>query len=267
MPDRDSAEANPVRWLLALEDDHTSGGKDVPRPIALRPPIDAQANPLEFALVFYGRAHYYIPHVISAVQAMSRIGVGADRAPFTIESIEAVDPLMHTAQPLLDMTGQQVASLPNPPGAEAYQRFAAALDPTTVTVEFLTPTRIVDRKRLCRTPVFRPWFQRLLERTRLISELYMPEPVWVPFGDLLAVARTVKLVEADAHWEERWSGSRRTDSYQPTSGYVGTAQYRAPGEALQILLPWILLGQGLQVGKTHDQGQWLVSCTIRVALK
>ncbi|NDJ54703.1 MAG: CRISPR system precrRNA processing endoribonuclease RAMP protein Cas6 [Chloroflexi bacterium] len=241
-------ERNPVSWLLSLEDAATSGGKDAPRPIAIRPLQNG------FGLSFYGRALDYIPLVLSAVDGMSQVGVGPKRTRFEIDRVDAIDPLTTQATTILNEAGEQVAPLPQPPTEAAYRRFAAMLDPTRLEVTFLTPTRIVDRGSLCHTPTFRPWFQRLLERTRLISELYMPEPIWVPFRDLLTCAKDVAIVQDDTTWVEAWSGSRRQNAYQPTSGFTGRVAYQSIHTEL---LPWVLLGQALQVGKhTIKGGGW-----------
>jgi hypothetical protein len=241
-------ERNPVSWLLALEDKATSGGKDAPRPIAIRPMESG------FGLSFYGRARDYIPLIISAVDGMGQVGVGPKRMPFAIRQVETVDPLTTQATTLLNEAGEQVAPLPDAPTEAAYRRFARLLDPTTLAITFLTPTRIVDKGRLAHSPDFRPWFQRLLERTRLISELYMPEPVWVPFGELLSCAKQVTLLQDETTWVEAWSGSRRQKAYQPTSGFTGRVRY---SDVHADLLPWVLLGQALQVGKhTVKGGGW-----------
>ena len=64
---RADVEDNPVRWLLALEDSDTSGGKDVPRPMAIRPPLGGPAVHLTFGLCFYGRGREQIPLVLTAL--------------------------------------------------------------------------------------------------------------------------------------------------------------------------------------------------------
>ncbi|GIV81765.1 MAG: hypothetical protein KatS3mg051_1119 [Anaerolineae bacterium] len=76
---RTQSYQNPVAWLLALEDHETSGGKDVPRPVAVRPPLSPPAEQLSFGLTFYGHGQEYIPQVLSAAHAMSARGVGRGR--------------------------------------------------------------------------------------------------------------------------------------------------------------------------------------------
>jgi hypothetical protein len=244
-------EQNPVAWLLALEDEGTSGGKDVPRPIAVRPPLTPPASRLGYGLSFYGRGRDAIPMVLSAVHAMGNIGVGRGRRCFAITQINQVHPISGTVSPLIDERGEQTGPLLEPPGSEDYRKAAVMLEGKTLTVFFLTPTRIVQRGHLCHRPDFRPWFQRLLERTRLIGELYTESPPWIPFKELLALADEVTLLEDGTAWVEMWSGSRRQGTMRPTSGFAGRVVY---GSVHPQLLPWLLLGQGLQVGKNTVKG-------------
>lgn len=248
---RHNAERNPVAWLLRLEDEHTSGGNKVPRPIAIRPSLENKTEAATFGVAFYGHAHQYMNLVLSAISTMQGIGVGRGRQKFKLTGIDAVDVISHQSTPLINASGQMISPLPTAPARSAYENFAQVLNAAHVSVHFLTPTRIIKNKKLCHTPEFRAWFQRLLERIRLISELYTDAPVWVPFRDLLAQADTVTMIEDQTHWSEAWSGSRRDGEMRPTSGFVGTVHYEGN---LTSLLPWLVLGQSLQVGKNTIKG-------------
>jgi hypothetical protein len=248
---RHDAERNPVAWLLRLEDEQTSGGNKVPRPIAIRPPLENETLTATFGLAFYGYAHQYMNLVLSAISTMQGIGVGRGRQKFKLVGVDAVDAISHQAQPLIDAQGVMVGQLPAAPTRSAYENYASVLNTDHLTVRFITPTRIIKNKALCHTPDFRPWFQRLLERIRVISELYTDDPVWVPFRDLLAEADSVSIVEDQTHWSEGWSGSRRDGEMRPTSGFVGTVSYQGN---FARLLPWLVLGQSLQVGKNTIKG-------------
>lgn len=248
---RHDDERNPVAWLLNLEDAHRSGSHDVPRPLAVRPPLEKNNRQSSFGLSFYGRGQAYITLVLSAVAAMQEVGIGRGRGRFKLLGIECVDPLTQQAYPLLDSEGKQVGQLMPNPDMGAYIRFAELLRGDHLIVHFMTPTRIVANGVLCHRPEFRPWFQRLLERIRSISELYTDSPVWVAFKELLAVADMLEIEQEQTRWVEMVSGSRRDGQMKPTSGFVGQVVYTGHVEKL---LPWILLGQSLQVGKNTIKG-------------
>jgi hypothetical protein len=238
-----------IDWLLRLEDTNTSGGKDVPRPIAVRPLLPG--GPPEFSLAFYGRAIGAAEKVVNAVPTMGQVGVGRGRRRFTLTGVDVVHPLTGQAKPVASAAGGLAHALPQPPDARQYQAYASLMDTDTLSIRFLTPTRIVLDGHLCHRPLFRPWFQRLLERTRQIGALYADEPHWVPFRDLLAVADGVTIASDDSRWQEAWSGSRRDGMVKPVSGFIGDVTYRGD---LAPLLPYVLLGQSLQVGKNTIKG-------------
>ncbi len=245
---RHDGEENPVAWLMRLEDEAISGSKDVPRPLAIRPPL---ANQQDFGLTFYGSAQQYLSLVLSAVAAMQQIGLGRGRQHFQVQAVDTVEILQGRHHPLLNAHGQSVGQVISAPSPETYYDFAKLLHPERLTIQFLTPTRIIQQGQLCHAPIFRVWFQRLLERTRLISELYTETPVWIPFRDLLAQAEQVRIVQNDTTWSESWSGSRRDGWMKPTSGFMGIVRYEG---RIAELLPWLLLGQALQVGKNTMKG-------------
>jgi hypothetical protein len=247
---RHDLDSNPVSWLMRLKDDEVGGGHEPARPIAIRPTLTRGERQAVFGISFIGRGREAIPLVLSAVEGMGGIGMGRNRRRFRLLRVESVDPISHQPTLLWEEGQAAFAALPEPPGADAYTRFAALLDAQRLEVEFLTPTRIVAEERLCKQPVFRHWVQRLLERVRRVSELYS-EPVWIPFRELLPLVAGVTLMKDETRWQEMWSYSRRDGTDKPTSGFVGNASYE--GE-LAPLLPYLILGQTLQIGKNVVKG-------------
>lgn len=247
---RDDMDTNPVAWLLRLEDTQVSGGHDVPRPIALRPPLEMPSPQMTFGLAFYGRGRQSIPMILSAIYSLQNIGAGRGRRGFRVVDVSAVDPITRQKTFLLDAQGQPHAPLPEPLPAATFERFAQMLHVDQVQIDFLTPTRILKEGHLCHEPIFLTWFQRLLERLRMISEVYS-EPVWIPFKELLAIASQVTITHDATHWQEAWSYSRYEGRGKPTSGFMGKVSYNG---TLEPLLPYLVVGQALQVGKNTIKG-------------
>lgn len=242
---------NPVAWLMRLEDDQTTGGKDVQRPWALRPPLTYTPERATFGLALYGSGQEYLGLFTSAIAAMGRLGVGRGRQRFRIAGVCQVDPLTYQRTPILDGTGKSLDPLRPSPSWDAFKQVASAHDQNRLSVQFLTPTRLISEGRLCHRPDLAVWAQRLLERLRSLTELYCEMPVWVPFPQLLAAAHDVTLVKDETRWVEAWSASRREGMMRPTSGFVGSAEYN--GQVAE-LLPYLMLGQALQVGKNAVKG-------------
>lgn len=248
---RHESEINPVAWLLRMEDEQASGGRDVPRPLAIRPPLKNPAKTMTIGLAVYGQAHRYINMILSALQAMQQIGMGRGRHPFSITAIRTLDPLSRQETLICNDQGQIINHLPEVATASAYENFAAILNPNQLTLSFHTPTRIIQKKALVHKPLFKPIMQRLLERIYTISEVYTDKPLNFRFSDLLDDASTVHIVDDQTRWLESWSGSRYDGMMKPTSGFVGDVTYAGN---LQHLLPYLLIGQSLQVGKNTIKG-------------
>ncbi|MCP4420604.1 MAG: CRISPR system precrRNA processing endoribonuclease RAMP protein Cas6, partial [Chloroflexi bacterium] len=69
---------------------------------------------------------------------------------------------------------------------------------------------------------------------------------------LTNIANQVKLVDANVKWHEIWSRSGRKSSKTPLSGFTGTAVYYS--DSWESLMPWLVLGQATQLGKSTAKG-------------
>jgi len=248
---RYDADKNPVDWLMRLKDDSVTGGDDIPRAFGIRPPIDKPATRTIFAISFYGAGHERIPLVLSVVDAMQNIGLGRGRNKFTLRDVTAIDAISRQRTLLINGAGGAVAPLPPPPSPAAYHQFAQLLNPNTLTVHFITLTRIVKDGHLVKTPIFRAWVQRLLGRIHAISKAYTDSEIIIPFHDLIPLMDAVEMTQNNTQWRENWSHNRMDGTDKPTSGFIGQARYAGN---IAPLLPYLLMGQGLQVGKNVVKG-------------
>jgi hypothetical protein len=125
-----------------------------------------------------------------------------------------------------------------------------------LSLNFLTPTRLVEDGQLSKIPDFGVFFARLLKRLDELNEQFA-DGECRPLDEvnaLHAFADRVRLIETQTRWVEVWSGSSRTGKETPLSGFVGLATYSAPPEVWAPLLPWLIWGQGTQVGKDVVKG-------------
>lgn len=275
--------ACPVCWLLATEKPGDRGGKDLPRPVTIEPPLEGlQLRPGEcfaFGLTVFAQAANLFPYLALGVPEMGRRGVGRKlpelgfrRGQFGLLRAEAVNPVSQEHQSLLDaargplfavpaipVTAEQVAAWADRRiagwQAAAQQGGQTAQEPS-VTIDFLTPTRIVTDGRLVHTPLFVPLLARLLDRLKALSKHYADAEL-VPDGAkprLMALADEVRLVAEQSRWYDAHSYSRRQQRRTPVSGFVGRATYRAPLEVWRALLPYLVWGQSIHVGKSATRG-------------
>ena len=258
-PTPEHAAHCPACWLLAA---HVEPGK-VRRAYSMAPPLPSRqqvepGEPFSFGISLYGEGLGFLPYFVLALTEVGRLGVGPGRGSFRIRQIQAVEPLRGLIQDVLRPDAQlvQVPSLHVDCQAAhaAASTLAGTLRRDEVTLHFLTPVRLTEQERLVRMPDFAVLFRRLLERIDEMARQWnlggrrTPEELELLYG----CAERVRLVDADVKWMDLKSYSGRTKKERWFSGFVGQATYRS--QDWLNLLPWLVLGQGVQVGKDTVRG-------------
>lgn len=255
----------PVSALVApLREEHPRG-RDRPRPYILIPPLDgarhyAPGESLTFGLTLFGDIVTLLPYIILSLPIVEMIGLGRkqqeanrQRGTFTVKEIETYHPLSGARQTIYQAGKAQVAASTLAVTAEDVQQKAATLPANTLTLNFLTPTRIVDQEHLVSRPAFRPLVHRLLERLDALNTEYGTAEA-ASFPDtqqLLALAEHVRCVHDATGWEDVASYSRRTRQRTPVGGIRGQATFEGDLTPFRELLLW---GELVHVGKSAVKG-------------
>jgi hypothetical protein len=255
-------ETCPVCWLLAAEDQHAKRGQNIPRPLTLQPPLNRYHFPpnsqMSFGMSLVGRARDMLPYVARAVQRMGDIGVGRGRGRFKLLAIEEVHPLLDTSRTLMDRRTVKQPTLQVTPSV--VHEVAEQLPKHAITLELLTPMRLMANDGLVRRIDPAVFVQRLIERCQNLAEHYAEvlreegpaRSDWLAAQTtLLEAARQLRVGYDDTQWVEAFSGSRRTGRVSPIGGLIGRVRWE--GE-LNSLLPWLLWGVSLHVGKNAVKG-------------
>lgn len=267
-PTPEHAARCPACWLLAAQ---VEPGK-VRRAYSMAPPLPPRqqiepGEPFSFAISLYGEGLGFLPYFVLALTEVGRLGIGPGRGSFRVQQIQAVDPLRGLVQDVL-RPGAQLVQAPSlrvdwPAAHTVASALAGALRREEVTLHFLTPVRLTERERLVRMPDFAVLFRRLLERIDEMARQWnlggrrAPEEL----EELYGCAERVRLVDADVAWMDLKSYSGRTERERWFSGFVGQATYRS--QDWPALLPWLVLGQGVQVGKDTVRGNGLFTMARR----
>lgn len=258
-PTPEHAATCPACWLLAAQ---VEPGK-VRRAYSVAPPLPPRqrvepGEPFSFAVSLYGEGLRFLPYFVLALIEVGRLGIGPGRGSFHVQQIQAIDPLRGLIQDVLRPETQLVRVPSVHVDWQSAQTAASALASTLrreeVTLHFLTPVRLTDRERLVHMPDFAVLFRRLLERIDQMARQWnlggrrAPEEL----EELYSYAEHVRLVAADVKWMDLKSYSGRTERVRWFSGFVGQATYRS--KDWLALLSWLVLGQGVQVGKDTVRG-------------
>jgi hypothetical protein len=254
---------DPVRELLAAEDENNPRGQDVPRAFSIQPParqIVDRGRRFKFGVSLYGNADALMPYIFRALPMMGELGLGKGRGGFRLVSIAEVLPtndsrriLMHHQRlvpPRLVVTHRLIVE-------EVHLRRASE-----VTVYFLTPMRLVERDALVHRPRLGPLLRRLIERAQALVDQYGVYPegkpsrmIWKDEWQRLSklgdqVDENGLLLDA-THWVDIKSYSAARGRSSPIGGFVGQARWRIDSAEI---LTWLLWGQSLHVGKNAAKG-------------
>jgi hypothetical protein len=277
----------PVCWLMATEQPNSQRGRDVPRPYTVEPPVRRPDSPpppngdepwrfepgdrFAYGVTLLAQALNLFPYLVVATPLMGEAGLGMRleenaalsgtprRGRFGLRRIDAVNPLAGSVTAVLE-EGSTTVYVPRAPVSTGDVRAASQslldrLDSRgLVTLRFWTPTRIIHDGRLAHSPWPGPIIRRLLERLDALRGEYGGEPPIPNRERLVELADRVSLVQDLTHWIDLESGSRRLGRSTPVGGFIGAATYQADHDTWRSLLPWLLWGQEVHVGKDATKG-------------
>jgi hypothetical protein len=271
----------PVCWLMATEREDHRTGRDVPRPYTVEPLISATGDTwrpwrfepgqrFAFGLTLFAQALNLFPYLVVAMPLMGQAGIGvpleendprgrgARRGQFVLRRIEAINPLTGEVAQVMG-EGQTMVQMPDAPVtvddvAAISQAMLERLDDGRLRLCFWTPTRIVEQGKLVKWPWLGPIVRRLLERLDSLRGEYAGEPPVAGRERLIALADRARLVQDFTQWVDLKSGSRRLGRATPAGGFVGVATYEADRQTWRALLPYLLWGQEVHVGKSATKG-------------
>ena len=255
----------------------------LPRPYTIEPPLTASGQyaagqQLTFGLTLFAAAHDLVPSLIEAVRQWQTGGIGArqprhdgetryrgQRGRVQLLRVVAENPFTAQRQVLWASDwqhGRQPDLSPTLAITAAHVAAAAQNWPLAerglVQLTFHTPTRLIARGQLVRSPQPRVLVARLVQRLRALSQAFgAGNTPGLPGDDpqaLLAHADAITLRADETAWVDQWSPSRRLRRTTPIGGFMGRADWEGERAAMQALLPLLLWGSIVHVGKDTVKG-------------
>ncbi len=280
---RQHRETNPGPVLSVAEPDG-----QLPRPYTIEPPLTASGQyaagqHLTFGLTLFAAARDLAPYLIGAVRQWQTGGIGArqprhaqprhagetryrgQRSRVRLLRVLAENPFTAQRQALWTSDRQpdrQPDLSPTLAITAAHVTTAAQNWPLdargSVRLTFHTPTRLIARGQLVRAPQPRVLVARLAQRLRVLAQAFAAgDTPGLPGDDpqtLLAYADAITLQADRTAWVEQWSPSRRLRRTTPISGFMGQATWEGERATLRALLPLLLWGSIVHVGKDTVKG-------------
>jgi len=255
----------PVSALVAPLREENERGRDIPRPYVILPPLDARhyepGEQLIFGITLFGSIVQLFPYIIMATKTLEANGLGrrlsenqGQRGRFKIKQIESYNPVSAERQ-VIYKAGKPLVETPTLSVSSTDVSIRAGTLPAKrITINYLTPTRILFKEKLVHHAAFRPLIQRLLERLTALERAYgLEEAVGLTdrWRELVELADHIECSDDTTQWEEVKSYSRRLLHTTPISGIQGRATFQGDLAPFHELLVW---GELIHVGKNAVKG-------------
>jgi hypothetical protein len=233
-----------------------------PHPFVIDPPLDTitryeHGSSLSFGLTLIGRAIDYLPYFIYAFERMGKErGIGKGRrfgsGRFAVERVDWIDG-SGTAKPVYDGTKKVLSNSFRPLTANDLWANPDTLSANnhTLSVRYLTPTRITFDHQLHTYPEFHVVIRNLLRRLSNLAYFHCGEELKLDFKGLIEAAKQVETTDGQVQWRDWERYSARQDVKMKMGGFVGEVEYR--GQVSEFI-PLFKLGEKVHIGKATGFG-------------
>jgi hypothetical protein len=263
--------------LLATVDEQGPRGREVPRPFALRPPLDGgrvvqPGERFTFGVTLIGEeALRLLPYLVLGLRRVGEVGMGrpvvmdrgdgaaARRGRFQVEALLQVNPLTGARQTVM-RAGDALVTLPDAPvtHTQVMEWCAARGSVSRLTLRLRTPLRLVVDGKLVQRLTFSLVMQRICRRLTDLERSY-GRADGLDFREVLARAADVEVVEDRTRWLDLESKSSRQGRTVPIGGLVGSVGFT--GE-LTPFLPWLVWAELVGVGKDVTKGNGVIELAL-----
>lgn len=261
--------ACPVATLIAPLRDEAPRGRDIPRPYIITPLYTGKEryDPEEvyrFGLSLIGDASKFYPYVLRALLEMEQHTLGhplkelkGRRGSFRLRKVEAVHPFILQRTCLWQQGAKYPEKLQGGVTVEDVRERASQLSRETLSIHFLSPTRLIAGEHVLRKPDFTALVLRMAERLEQIQQTYGQCDASEPQGGrewyltLKTQASQVELVKDETRWVDVRSYSNRQHQHIAIGGLLGMVSFVGPLADFHELLIW---GELLRVGKNIVKG-------------
>jgi hypothetical protein len=202
---------------------------------------------LRFALTLIGPAIEELPYIIYAISLMAQHGFGAQRTPFALLEVSAVD---RTLARQKIYTPEMARIMPHDVRRNlsdlVKDRLTQLEMKDTLRLLFLTPTRIRAQKGVQERLPFEQLVKSLSLRLTMLAQTHSATNLSYDYQALLAQARTAT-TQTENLWQQELSRySNRQEKKIEQDGFMGETVFT--GKAVLDSLPLLVAGEFLHVG-------------------
>ncbi len=247
-----------------------------PHPFIIEPPPGTRRSygpedELIFGLTLIGRAVDYLPYFIYTFDELGRTGIGRGRGRYELKTVRsgAEDRVIYSSD-TKTLESFKPTIMPFPQNWESglnagAKESKAAPRPCSLTLNFLTPTRIIYNGGLTLELEFHILIRSLLRRLSLLYYFHCggdPSP-W-DFRGIIERAKEIKIKKRNLKWYDWERYSSRQETKMNMGGFVGEITFEGD---IAPFMPLIKAGEVLHVGKGtgFGLGKYELSLSLGVA--
>ena len=219
-----------------------------PHPFIITPPLEKdriyrKGETLCFDLTLIGKSIDHLPYFIYTFDELGKIGIGKGRGGYHLEEVKCEGQTIYSSQS---------KTLKNDYKTIGIKDLVSSLPhPSTLQVNFLTPTRLKFEGKLTRALEFQVLIRNLLRRISLLSYFHCGEELSLDFKGIIEKSQEVLTTKSDLSWIDWERYSSRQETRMKMGGFVGSATFSGEFEPF---LPFLLLGEYVHVGKGTSFG-------------
>ena len=222
-----------------------------PHPFVIEPPLETKTHykpgdTLNFGLILIGKAVDYLPYFIYTFEELGKIGIGKGKGRYELQEVSC------EGKQIYNSVDRQLKPMP-PCSPSLLKRGSGGVDSNSqlLTLNFITPTRIVINEDLVVDLEFHQLIRNLLRRLSSLSYFHCGERLDLDFKGLIERAQGVKVKERKTEWHDWERYSARQDTRMKMGGFVGKVSFEGK---LGEFMEFIELGEMLHVGKGTSFG-------------
>lgn len=222
---------------------------DIPRPFVIEPPLENKrlyhnGEFLKFTLLLFGKAIEYLPYFVFTFRELGNIGLGKGRGKYVLDKVlnASKGNIYDSKTDILDNSKSILISFDNGISLESGD---------TLSLQFITPTRIKIKGDLVSHPEFHILIRALLHRLSSLFYFYEGEDLALDYGTLIEEAEKIRVEKSQIRWIDWERYSSRQDTRMKLGGFVGRIIYKGD---FAPFLPLLLIGQYTHIGKNCTFG-------------
>ncbi|MGD9819577.1 MAG: CRISPR system precrRNA processing endoribonuclease RAMP protein Cas6 [Desulfomonilaceae bacterium] len=242
-----------ARVFENLPENDLSGGKGIPHPFVVEPPLDEKTDysagdSFDFRLLLFGQANENLNYFIYASQQMGRLGLGklinGKRASFELKTVHS------GANRLFDCSdGTIIPADPQNLDLDAFRPPSPGSG--SVKIIFQTPLRLKFQNRFNDALPFHVLIRAALRRISFLNIYFGQGEPDLDYRGLVNRSNDMKTVDSDLRWLDWERYSNRQEKRMQMGGLVGMATYEG---RLTEFIPLLQYCEQVHLGKATTFG-------------